>query len=992
MAARWLAALLYCWVALGCSGGGDGKGPRGGTRQLGERCETTEECASLLCVRLDESGGICSKSCQDAQACPASDNWDCLGAPGQSFSVCACLPLGETEVCGDGLDNECNGVVDDCQSCAGSPVPRDDPANCGACGNACRADQACDGKECVCPDTAPEECGGACTSVTTDALNCGECGTVCALGQTCSQGKCECDDFVKRDFCPGTGCLDFESDANNCGSCGNVCTLGQSCVSGKCACPAGGPQDFCSELGCVDLASAATSCGTCGNACSVGQSCVAGKCACPNGQSACDGSCVDLSTDEQNCGACGQICPQGQACAGGACGCSASALTSCGGDCADLANDVDNCGTCGNVCADGEQCSGGCQCQSAVYCGTSCMPAGDPQNCGACGNACSASQYCNGGRCECQGFGLTKCGAACYDVYNDAQHCGSCARACRSGEQCVSGDCQCPFGETYCAAAGKCVSLSSDPANCGSCGNVCNPSEACSSGVCACPQNGQKFCAAEGKCVDTLSSTANCGSCGTKCQATEVCSLGSCDCTGSTQTYCAAANACVDVWTSNQHCGACNVACPAGTQCSFGTCYCANGNESLCGSSCVDLQTSTASCGSCGNSCESGEVCTSGRCRCPNPTVGAAVRLTENELTDTAMVAAWDGTHVGVAYFRQVATTSSYYNLRFALLNPDGTLFKDVAVTSYADGELRAAATSFSSETSWVNNKPSLVWNGREYAVIWNDLDATQAIRNNVKLVRISAAGEPSAPVTVVSGQELGSVSGPSVAWSEPYGGYIVSGHSEQSVFYRRVGAQGTALQPRNSYPSTTGCRATSTAVSPLGFAAVSCNTFSGVVGFFNADGSRTREPVTLGLAFIVGDTETLWDGTTFDTAMMWSDGNINLYRDGRSASVPWVQLLPHDSSAKRSSFATTWLGGALALGIVDDKTFQLRRYRLSTDVNAEATSLHDPVTVVSTPNVINTAELVAAGSSKLLAIWQDDRWSTRGDLFAAPIDLKACP
>lgn len=179
----WLAAVLVCWLLASCSGDPPAGGPSGGTKTFGETCQQTEDCASLLCVRLDVSGGVCSHACQNAQGCPASDNWDCLAAPGQGFSVCSCLKLSETEVCADGLDNDCDGKVDDCRVCAGSQVSNDDHEHCGACDHACRSDQQCEGGACECPLTSPDECSSTCTVVQTDPSNCGACGTVCALSQ-----------------------------------------------------------------------------------------------------------------------------------------------------------------------------------------------------------------------------------------------------------------------------------------------------------------------------------------------------------------------------------------------------------------------------------------------------------------------------------------------------------------------------------------------------------------------------------------------------------------------------------------------------------------------------------------------------------------------------------------------------------------------------------------------------------------------------------------
>src|SRR5690606_3426517 len=107
-----------------------------------------------------------------------------------SAKVCACVPDSTEEVCGDGIDNECNGLVDDCQICNGKPVPKDDPANCGACGKYCRSDQICSLGQCSCPPVTPFECTGACVDLDVDDQNCGNCGVACAPGQSCQSGVC----------------------------------------------------------------------------------------------------------------------------------------------------------------------------------------------------------------------------------------------------------------------------------------------------------------------------------------------------------------------------------------------------------------------------------------------------------------------------------------------------------------------------------------------------------------------------------------------------------------------------------------------------------------------------------------------------------------------------------------------------------------------------------------------------------------------------------
>jgi hypothetical protein len=77
---RWLLSVAACWLLLGCSSGDGGAQTKaGGPRLFGERCQKTEDCASLFCVRVDEAGGVCSTNCESAAACPASDNWGCDG-------------------------------------------------------------------------------------------------------------------------------------------------------------------------------------------------------------------------------------------------------------------------------------------------------------------------------------------------------------------------------------------------------------------------------------------------------------------------------------------------------------------------------------------------------------------------------------------------------------------------------------------------------------------------------------------------------------------------------------------------------------------------------------------------------------------------------------------------------------------------------------------------------------------------------------------------
>jgi len=162
----WIVALsALVWA---CSGN-DGVNipqppPVPGHGQFGDRCTATEQCSSLLCVRDDSSEGVCSRSCTSDSECPAAPNWRCVKPDDVSHSVCACRRSSDKEICGDGLDNDCDGKTDDCEVCAGMQVSFDDPNHCGSCSNVCGADQQCVNRACTCPK-GTTKCGQHCVNV-----------------------------------------------------------------------------------------------------------------------------------------------------------------------------------------------------------------------------------------------------------------------------------------------------------------------------------------------------------------------------------------------------------------------------------------------------------------------------------------------------------------------------------------------------------------------------------------------------------------------------------------------------------------------------------------------------------------------------------------------------------------------------------------------------------------------------------------------------------
>jgi len=160
----------------------------------------------------------------------------CAGSPGY-----CCFKTGD-EICGDGIDNDCNGVVDvesTTEICNG----RDDncdgridegfilvnnPLHCGRCGNACVAPAVCQGTTCMerretnCSDDTDDDMDG-----TTDCQD-SECeGRFCGTGCACKAlGKSEvsCTDGADNDGDAMIDCFDSDCEGIECGY-GCLCRL-----------------------------------------------------------------------------------------------------------------------------------------------------------------------------------------------------------------------------------------------------------------------------------------------------------------------------------------------------------------------------------------------------------------------------------------------------------------------------------------------------------------------------------------------------------------------------------------------------------------------------------------------------------------------------------------------------------------------------------------------------------------------------------------------
>jgi len=167
-------------------------------------------------------------------------------------------------------------------SCSGTCTDtKFDPANCGACGTACKADEVCNGGTCASTCSAPLlKCGTKCVDPAIDPNNCGSCDTKCVAGEVCGPSGCALS-------CPGTltkcdkSCVDTQNDPKNCGACATVCATGEACSSGKCVGSCSPPLKLCGAA-CTNTDYDPENCGACGTKCTLGVACVGGACGTPD--------------------------------------------------------------------------------------------------------------------------------------------------------------------------------------------------------------------------------------------------------------------------------------------------------------------------------------------------------------------------------------------------------------------------------------------------------------------------------------------------------------------------------------------------------------------------------------------------------------------------------------------------------------------------------------------------------------------------------------
>ena len=518
-----------------------------------DSCPSGYSCKSALGGNACQpTSGVCacsgSASAKQLSTACSTENaiGTCLGTrvcQDGKLSDCSAL-VASAELC-DGLDNDCNGTLDDiaasaCETSNEFGTCKGKTTGCAASGPSCNASTA-----------KPETCNQQddnCNGQTDEGL--------CEDGNACTTGACNPDGSCQQT--PTAGACDD----------GNVCTLTDSCATGACqgsgtkVCDDANPctADFCDpKTGCsTKVADPGTACKDDGNPCTLDQ-CEAGKCAHPNapGTVACQDD--------------GNPCTSDQ-CAGGLCDHPGSAAGSpCPDDGKDCTDDTCNgLGTCshpasklGTACLDdgdpctGDSCDGAGVCTHPIGTGTckiggKCVAANalNPANpCQACvpsvlqtgysdkdgltcsdGNGCTTSDTCKAGSCKGTQKSCTSFDSACSSGQCSVVT-GNCASvpkaggvACSDGNSCTSPD--------TCDGTGKCAgkavdcSALSDGCNTGVCSaggclkqqkpantgcsdnNTCTSNDVCTAGVCI------------GKAIDCSSKTDACN--------TGICSAGAC--------------------------------------------------------------------------------------------------------------------------------------------------------------------------------------------------------------------------------------------------------------------------------------------------------------------------------------------------------------------------------------------------------------------------------------------------------------------------------
>jgi len=168
----------------------------------------------------------------------------------------ACVP--QIEICGDRMDQNCDGLETPCGDGDGDGIEAcrtgDDLTRCD-----CDDDRvdvrppfgALPGAVEIC-DGLDNDCNGRIDESAACCTGCATLGTERGRADICTlEGMCDCstaagvEPCAAGQTCCGGGCVDTRSDIMNCGACGAACTpQSDRCTAGDCACGSGPPCAF----------------------------------------------------------------------------------------------------------------------------------------------------------------------------------------------------------------------------------------------------------------------------------------------------------------------------------------------------------------------------------------------------------------------------------------------------------------------------------------------------------------------------------------------------------------------------------------------------------------------------------------------------------------------------------------------------------------------------------------------------------------------------